>query len=131
MLAYYTSLVKKEELLEKLSSDGKRLASISNDLVCCVKEYTAACDVRDIEHAQKAIYEAEELSKIVVAMITNTRTNYDSYISSLVPQKEEEKQEVVKQENQIQTDSTQLSTLLEAMKSLKEMKDSLGENKKV
>lgn len=135
MLAYYTSLVKKEDLVRRLSNDGKELSSMSNDLVCLVKEFVNSCDTRDLENAQKLISEAEELSKVVSTMTSNLKSNYESYLFSLLPQRtvEEEKETEEKQENvSSQTpDTKQLTTLLEAMKSLKEMKDSLGENKKV
>jgi hypothetical protein len=135
MLAYYTSLVKKEDLVRRLSNDGKELSSMSNDLVCLVKEFVNSCDTRDLENAQKLILEAEELSKVVSTMTSNLKSNYESYLFSLLPQRtvEEEKETEEKQENvSSQTpDTKQLTTLLEAMKSLKEMKDSLGENKKV
>ena len=130
MLAYYTSLVKREELVKRLSEDGNDLASLANDLVCELKVFTAACNNRNIESCLEALNKANELVKVLSAMTLNVESNYKSYVSSLVPQEErtEQKQEEVKAEEKEPTSTTepsQLVTLLEAVRSLKEMKDSL------
>ena len=126
MLAYYSSLVKREELLSCLLQDGRNLASLSNDLVCKIKEFNAACEQRDIEGALNHIAEADNMNKVVSAILTNLKGNYESYVQSLVPEKKEEQ----KQEEKVKTTNAepeQLKTLLETVRSLKEMKDSLGQ----
>ena len=130
MLAYYTALVKKEDLVKKLSDDANNLASLANDLVCELKVFNSACNDRDVETSLDSISKALDLSKIVSAMITNIESNYKSYVSSLLPQAEqtEQKQEekkVEEKESSSGSDPSQLVTLLEAVRSLKEIKDSL------
>lgn len=129
MLAYYTSLVKREKILQKLVDDSEDLSSLANDLVCELKIFSASCKSGDIESSLQKIKEAEELVKVVNAMIGNLKNNYESYVSSLIPvlEKQEEKKEVINEqvENKETADANQLATLFEAIKSLKEMKESL------
>ena len=132
MLAYYTSLIKKEELYQKFCEDGERVSLLANDLVCELKSFTVSSKNKNVEDSLQTLKEAEELSKIVSAIVTNLKNNYESYVSSLVvvPKSEsssEEDKPEESDENQVinSKDNEQLSSLLEAVKSLKEMKDSL------
>jgi hypothetical protein len=130
MLAYYTSLIKREELVKRLSEDGNDLATLANDLVCELKTFTAACSNGNIESCLDALNKANELVKVISAMTLNVENNYKSYVSSLVPHEErvEQKQEEIKEEEKEApsiAEPNQLVTLLEAVRSLKEMKDSL------
>lgn len=132
MLAYYTSLIKKEEIVRKLTEDATNLASLANDLVCEIKEFANACSDRDLENALASINEAEETSKVVSAMISNIKDNYNVYLSSIIGTTEtkqvltEQKESEPKQTKEENPDPNQLGSLLEAIKSLKEMKDSIG-----
>ena len=130
MLAYYTTVIKREEILDKIADDGRNLSTLVNDLACFLKEFKASCESRDVETSQKLLFESEDLLKTIVPILANIRSNFDSYLISLVPVKQETKQEEkVEEENKQQTqvtDPNQLSTLLETIRSLKEMKESLG-----
>jgi len=130
MLAYYRNLVKKEDLLNKLSRDADELSSISNDLVCKIKEFSASCKNRDVEFCLESLEEAEKLNQITTAFLSNLKENFYAYVSSLQPtNKEEEPKQESKQEEKKEEPTTenpqQLNNLLEAIRSLKEMKDSL------
>ena len=127
MLAYYTSLIKREDLLQKLVDDGKSLSTISNDLVCELKSFIASCESRDLETSLDKLKEAEELSKIVNAMISNLKGNYESYVSSLVEKQEpkENTEKPTEKQNQSPVEPNQMTTLLEALKTLKDVKDSM------
>jgi len=131
MLAYYTSLVKREELVKKLSEDGNDLAILANDLVCELKVFTAACNNRNVESCLDALNKANDLVKVISAMTLNVEGNYKSYVSSLIPKEEhaEQKQEETKAEEKEATSTTEkdIPSLFEAIKTLKEMKDSLGQ----
>ena len=131
MLAYYTTLVKRSDLLSKLSEDSANISSVANDLVCKLKSFSSLASNRDVEEASLSMKEAEELSKIVSAMVEQLKNNYDGYLNSLaVVEKKAEKEVQVNQETSLlqetkQPDQTQLNSLLDAIKSLKEMKESL------
>ena len=128
MLAYYTSLVKREELIKKLTEDGNDLASLANDLVCELKTFVAACNTRNVETCLDSINKASELSKITSAMITNIEANYKSYVSSLIPQvepTEQKQEEQIVEEKSAQTEQD-IPSILEAIKALKEIKDSIN-----
>ena len=129
MLAYYTSLVKREEIVKKLSDDGNNLASLANDLVCELKVFTSACNNRDVETCLDSLNKASELSKIVSAMITNVEGNYKSYVTSLVPQetKEEKKQDEPQINDEPETKEKDILNIMDAIRSLREMKESLNE----
>ena len=124
MLAYYTSLLKKEQILSRVSEEGRLIADVANDLACSLKEFSVSCEVRDLERAQELARQSEEISKTLVAMVSNLKGNYDSYLASLLPDSQDKKKEEAKSETPL-ADSNQLTTLLETVKSLKEMKDSL------
>lgn len=128
MLAYYTSLIKREEVVKKLSEDGNDLASLTNDLVCELKIFTSACNNRDVETCLDSLSKASELSKVVTAMISNVESNYKSYVSSLLPQSEqlEQKSEQKPEESPVANEKD-IPSIFEAIKTLKEMKDSLGQ----
>lgn len=131
MLAYYTTIVKRADLLSKLSEDSVNVASVANDLVCKLKSFSSSAANKDVEETSLNIKEAEELSKIVSAMVDQLKNNYDGYLNSLVVvDKKQEKETQASEEPSIlqetkQPDQTQLSSLLEAIKSLKEMKETL------
>lgn len=129
MLAYYTSLVKREEIVKKLSDDGDELASLANDLVCELKVFTSACNNRDVETCLESLSKASELSKVVSAMITNVEGNYKSYVTSLIPQetKEEKQEEQIKETSEEPKPEQNISSIMEVIKTLKEMKESLNE----
>ena len=127
MLAYYTSLVKREELVKRLSEDGNDLASLANDLVCELKVFTAACNNRNIESCLEALNKANELVKVLSAMTLNVENNYKSYVSSLLPQESqvEQKQEEQKIEEKSPVAEKDIPSIFEAIKVLKEIKDSI------
>jgi hypothetical protein len=147
MLAYYSSLVKKEELMERISLDADQVASLANNLVCDLKVFSSACKNKNIEICMESIKSAEEYIKIVEAMTQNLKSNVEGYVSAIVPNKQElfpqERQDnLSKEEQQRESDITenklnssqeksapdlnQISTLLEAIKSLRDMKDSIS-----
>lgn len=147
MLAYYSSLVKKEELMERISLDAEQVASLANDLVCDLKVFASACKNKNIETCMESIKSTEEYIKIVEAMTQNLKSNLEGYVLSIIPSRQEqyiqERQENPPEEKQdpksnalenslnisqekTPPDLNQISTLLEAIKSLKDMKDSIS-----
>lgn len=127
MLAYYTSIIKKEEIVRKLTEDANELASLANDLVCELKVFSVACNNRNVENSLDAINKAVELSKVVSTIISNVEGNYKAYVSSLIPQAEQtEEKQIEKKEDKQQADQN-ISSIMEAVKTLKDLKDSLGQ----
>lgn len=135
-LAYYSSVVKKEEILERISLDAEQIASIANDLVCDIKTAAAASKTRDIETLIDSLTKAQDLTKVVSTMIDNLKNNSESYISTMLTQQKEQVQEqreqVQEQKEQVQESSKkelspqdQLMSLVETLKSLKEMQQSI------
>jgi cell shape-determining protein MreC len=130
MLAYYTSIVKKEDLVKKLAEDGSNLSSLVNDLVCELKSFTITCSDRDVETSLERIAASEQLLKTVIATFNNLKSNYESYVSSLVPKIEqtEQAEEKIPEEKVVKPESEQdIASLMEAVKTLKDLKDSLGQ----
>ena len=128
MLAYYTTLVKKESLLDRLKLDADELAVVANDLVCEIKIAANSCKDKNVENLLSSVAQAEDLLKIVSAMLDNMKNNTHAYVASLSPQQESEKQEQnVKQETS-STSPDKLASLVDAIKSLKEMQSSIGTN---
>lgn len=130
MLAYYTTIVKKEDLVKKLTEDGNSISSLANDLVCELKSFTASCSNRDVETSLESINASEQLLKTVIATFNNLKSNYESYVSSLVPKVEQKEQteEKIPEEKVVKPESEQdIASLMEAVKTLKDLKDSLGQ----
>jgi hypothetical protein len=130
MLAYYTSIVKKEDLVKKLAEDGNNLSTLVNDLVCELKSFTISCSDRDVETSLERIAASEQLLKTVIATFNNLKSNYESYVSSLVPKIEqtEQAEEKIPEEKVVKPESEQdIASLMEAVKTLKDLKDSLGQ----
>lgn len=137
MLAMYSSLIKKEEIMSRVSQDAEELATIANDLVCELKMLSASSKNKNLENSLENVTRAEELSNEVRAMVNNIKINLNGYIGSLIQR--EESREVVKEqseevknvkteEQEVQTqinESAQMSSIFEAIKTLKEMKESL------
>lgn len=130
MLAYYTSIVKKEDLLIRLSEDLDSLAELSNELVCEIKVAAVTCKNKNIEDTIEKCRKAEELSKIISAMIKNVSSNLEGYLETLTSSStqknndEEKQQQSLDPKEPAQSDN-QLGSILEAIKSLKEMKATL------
>lgn len=125
-LAYYSTLVKKESLMDRIHLDAEELASIANDVVCEIKIASVASKNKNVEESLLAIDKAEELIKIVNAMLGNIKSNTQAYVSSLTSQQEPEEKEETKQVITDTTDSAdKLSNLMEVIKSLKEMQQSI------
>ena len=129
MLAYYTTIVKKEDLVKKLAEDGNNLSSLANDLVCELKSFTSSCSDRDVETSLDSINASEQLLKTVMATFNNLKSNYESYVSSLVPKVEQTQQVEAEKEEEKTTKpeaEQNITSLMEAVKTLKDLKDSLG-----
>lgn len=141
MLAVYSSLVKKEDLIERIRLDAENLANMTNDLVCELKVVAAACKSKDAETLLSSTEQAENLSRIVGMIATNVRNNSISYINSLIPKLdnnlttaeqnqtlvEDNSEEKNQNEQQDKADPAQITSILEAIKSLKEMKNQFAQ----
>lgn len=143
-LAYFSSLVKKEDFINRISTDAEESASIANDLVCHLKIFVSSCRNKNLESCFESLEESEKTIKLVNAMLQNIRNNLEGYTSSLLPAKEQEENQNKEtknekqqekpslQENQISEiknqppDASQINSLVETLKTLKEMKDSIS-----
>lgn len=125
-LAYYSNLVKKESLMDRIHLDAEELATTANDLVCEIKIASVSCKNRNIEEALSSIEKAQQLIQIVDAMLGNIKNNTQAYISSLSQQQEQTaKEEPTEQKTESASTPDKLSNLMEAIKSLKEMQQSI------
>jgi hypothetical protein len=128
MLAYYTTLVKKESLLDRIKLDADELAVVANDLVCEIKIASNSCKDRNVENLLSSISQAEDLIKVVNAMLDNMKNNTHAYVAALNPRQEAKKQEQQDKEEPSEVKSDKLTSLVDAIKSLKEMQSSIGSN---
>jgi hypothetical protein len=130
MLAYYSSLIKKEELMERISLDAEQVASIANDLVCDIKTAAAASKGKDVETLLDSLDKAKDLIKVINAMLDNLKSNSVSYVNALLPQQiqeqEQKNEEPVKEIKKESAPEEQLVTLVETLRSLKEMQESIS-----
>ena len=127
-LAYYSNLIKKENIMERIHLDTEELANIANDLVCELKFLSSSCKNKNIEDALENLTKSEEIVGILNVMIKNSRENIEAYVSSMMPQKKEavETQETLPNEEKKDSGAGQnLNSLVETLKSLKEMQQSL------
>ena len=123
MLAYYTSIVKRDELLRRILTDAEDLAELANDLICEVKAFSAASVGGTAENAIVALKQADDKSKMVTTMCGNLKSNYEAYLLSLLPQELDNKKEEPKEQEVPKPD--QLASVIEAVKTLKEMEEKI------
>lgn len=143
-LAYFSSLVKKEDFINRISIDAEESAALANDLVCHLKILSSSCKNKNLEICFESLEESEKTIKLVNAMLQNLRNNLEGYTSSLFPAREqnteqvqETKKEIEREDNLVQEnkiaetktqapDISQINSLVETLKSLKEMRDSVS-----
>lgn len=138
MLAVYSSLIQKDEIMNRIAKDAEDLVVLANDLVCELKILSAKSKNKNLEDSIHSVQTAEELVSKIKPMVINLRNNINGYASSLVshPQSEESSQESEKAmpETSMEdekgsvpnpADPNQLNTILEAVKALKEMRSNL------
>lgn len=137
MLAMYSSLIKKEEILNRVSQDAEELAAIANDLVCELKIISASSKNKNLESSMNAVSNAEELVNQVKAMVMNIKVNLNGYTNSLIQVSQVEQKEEVRNQNSetvvskeettipSSAEPVQMNSILDAIKTLKEMRDNL------
>jgi hypothetical protein len=150
MLAVYSSVLKKDKFLKRFADDSAEAASIANELVCDLKSLSVSSSEGKLDSSIDYLKNIEDNLKVLDALLDNLKQNMNGYVSSIVnlPQKQdvvekvkeqeemmEEKQETEQQEIKKPAspnlDSKQLTDIVNVMKMLKDMKESLGEDKKV
>lgn len=136
-LAYYSTIVKKEEVLERISEDILNVANIANDLACDLKAANAAAKIKNIEDLLSSLRKCQQLIVVINTMVDNIHNNTITYTQALVPRQQKEEVESIQQEQESQEEEMsenfvdakkqgeQLESLVEALKSLKEMQASL------
>ena len=137
MLAMYSSLIKKEEIMNRISQDAEELAILANDLVCELKIISASSKNKNLESSMSAVNNAEELVNQVKAMVMNIKVNLNGYTNSLIQVSQVEQKEEVRNQNSetvvskeettipSSAEPVQMNSILDAIKTLKEMRDNL------
>ena len=128
MLAYYSSLIKKEQVGNRISRDALEVAEEANDLICDLKTLSVVASDRNIEDSLALIEKLDENVKVVSAMILNLKNNLQGYAESLVVKQvtqEEVKQPVTS--NNVASANDQITGLIDAVKALKEMQNSANQ----
>ena len=137
MLAMYSSLIKKEEIMNRISQDAEELAILANDLVCELKIISASSKNKNLESSMNAVSNAEELVNQVKAMVMNIKVNLNGYTNSLIQVSQVEQKEEVRNQNSetvvskeettipSSAEPVQMNSILDAIKTLKEMRDNL------
>ena len=138
MLVVYSSVLKRDNFLRRFSEDVSSAAVVANDLTCNLKSVCATSSEGKLDWSLQELDQAEKNLKELTALVNNLKQNLRGYVGSLVPREEEEKQEQI-QDSQLQVeekesqqrpqapDQKNISEILSAIKSLKEMKESLNE----
>lgn len=130
----YSSVLKKEKFMQRLSEDAVESSSVANDLTCDLKSLAVNSSEGRLDVCLEQVKSAEDNLKILNALVNNLRQNLEGYVSTLVPaeqkenkqEQEEEKQEA-KQPAVLGTapDEKQLSDIMNMIKTLKELKESI------
>lgn len=142
MLAMYSSVLKKDKFLKRFSDDSVEAASIANELVCDLKSLSVNSAEGKLDTSMEYLKNIENNLKIIEALTDNLKQNMNGYISSLIVQEQKEEVELPEQESvkrepekvlqpNLNMDTRQVSDIMNAVKALKEMRDSIGEDKKV
>ena len=129
MLAYYSTIIKKEEIMNRISLDAAQLTTAINDMICNAKTLTVISKEKNIEDSLEIGNQMDEQLKVVNAMISNIRSNLESYAKSLLPEvlekTKEEMQQAQEPEKPKQVGPDQITTLVESLKTLKAMQESM------
>lgn len=130
MLVVYSSVLRRENFLRRYAEDCHSASMVANDLTCNLKSLSMMSSEGKLDLSLQEIEQAEKNLKEVSALLSNLRENLQGYVGSLVPKVNEPETEEENKQEKLQADSSndkQITDILSAIKSLKEMKDSLGQ----
>lgn len=127
MLVVYSSVLKKDDFLRRYAEDCHSASSVANDLTCNLKSLSVMSSDGKLDLSLKEIDQAQENLKELTALLDNLKNNMHGYINSLIPKLEnpEEDQES-KPVSNVKEEEKQINDFLNAVKSLKDLKESLG-----
>lgn len=134
MLVMYSTVLRKRDFLKRFSEDAAKTASLANDLTCSLKTLAVISGEERLDSSLDEVKELENSLNHLNAMVNNLKENLQGYVNSLATNSSTEKEE---QKTEVSPappfeDPKQITDVLAAIKSLKELKDSLpNENKKV
>lgn len=133
MLVVYSSILKKDNFLRRFAEDASSASIVANDLTCNLKSLSVTSADGKLDWSLQELEQAENNLKELTALLNNLKQNLQGYVGSLVP-KQEQAEEIAQQPEEKVTsitpavnDERQITDILAAIKSLKEMKDSLNE----
>jgi hypothetical protein len=134
MLAMYSSVLKKEKFMQRLSEDAVESSSVANDLTCDLKSLAVNSSEGRLDVCLEQVKSAEDNLKILNALVNNLRQNLEGYVSTLVPTEQKENKQEQEEEKQEARqpavmgpapDEKQLSDIMNMIKTLKELKESI------
>jgi hypothetical protein len=137
MLAMYSSVLKKEKFMKRFAEDSAEASSVANDLTCELKILSVNSSEGRLDSCLEQVKNAEDNLKILNALLDNLKRNLDGYVGSLI---QKDKVEEIPQERDIEqtvekpttSEEKQMSDIMNMVRTLKELKDSLpNEIKKV
>ena len=132
MLVLYSTVLRKQDFLKRLSEDATKAATVANDLTCSLKTLAVISAEERLDSSLEQLRESESSLNDLGAMINNLKENLQGYINSLATGNQTEKETKEVAQSSMPEDPKQLSDVLSAIKSLKELRDSLpNESKKV
>ena len=133
MLVVYSSILKKDNFLRRFAEDASSASIVANDLTCNLKSLSATSADGKLDWSLQELEQAENNLKELTALLTNLKQNLQGYVGSLVPKQEQNEEPIQQSEENVSpavptvNDEKQITDILAAIKSLKEMKDSLNE----
>lgn len=127
MLAYYSSLIKKECIRDRIEDEAIDASGDAQEISSSLNSVSHACDCGDLERALDMLKLAEEQTKELHAMIVNLQGNLQSYVNSLCPDKEVQTRPVHNTEENVksQPESSEISDLVKSIQDLKDLQASL------
>lgn len=133
MLVVYSSILKKDNFLRRFAEDASSASIVANDLTCNLKSLSATSADGKLDWSLQELEQAENNLKELTALLNNLKQNLQGYVGSLVPKQEQVEETTQQPEEKVASiapavnDERQITDILAAIKSLKEMKDSLNE----
>lgn len=133
MLVMYSTVLRKRDFLKRFSEDATKTASLANDLTCSLKTLAVISGEERLDSSLDEIKELEISLNHLNAMVNNLKENLQGYVNSLATNSSNKEEQKTETSVALPAeDPKQITDVLAAIKSLKELKDSLpNENKKV
>ena len=130
MLAVYSTLLKKEDVLPKIGTDIAEIANMANDLTCDLKITANYCKEKNGLVALENLESMKDTINILNAMIQNSVENIKAYVLALCGEETANAQapEILREEKKstLQEQANTIGAIGDVVNKIKEIQQNLN-----